>query len=134
MSAATIVNDLLSQKKIARVISNEPNTNLERYVTADVVHWLIDKKEIKVYFNVHVLNSNGVEIQAFKKKYITVASNNILINPTTGLDVSPENLTGNEIGEYDYLYNLVNTGVVSITNLILAQITKLDNENKFNFN
>ena len=131
-NAPAIVDTLNAKNYVAAVISNEPSTNLERYVTADLAQWRLAQKEIKVYFQIHVLNAQGQEIKAFESRYTTTASNINKVSPSTGEDIPASDTTSARVGEYTFLYEAVEANQVNIIAMLRAQITKLDAEGKFN--
>lgn len=130
-NAPALVNTLNAQNQIAEVISNEPSTGLERYVTAHTAQWRINSQEIKVYFQIHVLNAQGQEIKAFESRYTTTASNVNKVDPSTGADIPASDTSSARIGEYTFLYEAVEADQLNIIEMLRAQITKLDQEGKF---
>lgn len=130
--AQSLVDSLNASNQIAEQISDEPNTGFERYVSVHNYIWLVQEQKVKVNFVIHVLSPSGQVIPAFSKHFITTVSNVNEVNPTNGADIPATDSTSARVGEYDFLYTLVDSGAANIIDLFRSQIVKIDQEGRFN--
>lgn len=132
-NVTALVDTINANRGIADTISSDAITGFKRYAQAKVVPGfsMTGNRFFKIHFEIYNVAPNGTVFQAGKSNFSTTVTNGDLVNPANGNPIPPSDTTTVGIGEYNYLWDVVESGQVSFFQLIRAYIPRLDAEGKF---
>lgn len=128
-----LVDTINANRGIAAQISNDNLTGFKRYVQAKVVPGfsMTGNRFFKINFEIYNVAPSGKVFPAGKSSYSATVTNSQLVNPANGNPIPPTDTVTQGIGEYNYLWDVVESGSVTFFELIKSYIPRLDTEGKF---
>jgi len=122
-----LVSGMAQAQSFETMISQDPVTNLDRKVEVVAASWGIEQGSFAILMRVHSLDSNGDEINRLQQVKNGVAG--LKCVDTTGADLPCND--ANAVNEYDFLMNKIDSGELTINQMIMQQVVKLDSEGFF---